>query len=191
MPTRPVRSALPALLAVGILVLSGCGTGTATDAGARANRQAGQADRQAELRENAGPGANAVDLSFTAETIDGKRFDGQSLAGKPALLWFWAPWCPTCAAQSPQIEHIAKQLDGKLAVVGVSGQDKRSAMKEFVARANLTFPNIADVDGSVWKRFSVTAQSTFVLLDSNSEVVADGYLDPDELTQRVAELAAG
>ncbi len=25
------------------------------------------------------------------KTVDGKDFSGQSLAGKPAVLWFWAP----------------------------------------------------------------------------------------------------
>jgi hypothetical protein len=29
-------------------------------------------------------------LKFTAGTMDGGEFSGESLAGKPAVLWFWA-----------------------------------------------------------------------------------------------------
>ena len=30
-------------------------------------------------------------LQFTATLADGGEFDGTSLAGRPAVLWFWAP----------------------------------------------------------------------------------------------------
>ena len=30
-------------------------------------------------------------LEFSAPLADGGRFDGTSLAGHPALFWFWAP----------------------------------------------------------------------------------------------------
>jgi hypothetical protein len=35
----------------------------------------------------------------------------------------------------------------------------------------------------------VTAQSWYVLLDADGRVLGKGYLDNDELTRRVAELA--
>ncbi|NGY62180.1 redoxin domain-containing protein, partial [Lentzea sp. NEAU-D13] len=35
-------------------------------------------------------------LKFTAKTVDGKDLNGADLAGKPVVLWFWAPWCPKC-----------------------------------------------------------------------------------------------
>jgi hypothetical protein len=31
--------------------------------------------------------------SFAGTTVEGKPFSGASLAGKPTVLWFWAPWC--------------------------------------------------------------------------------------------------
>jgi hypothetical protein len=45
--------------------------------------------------------------SFTAKTVDGKEFSGESLTGKPAVLWFWADelpwrWSPANAAVAGQ-----------------------------------------------------------------------------------------
>jgi thiol-disulfide isomerase/thioredoxin len=49
----------------------------------------------------------STDYSFTATAIDGTRFDGASLEGKPAVLWFWAPRCPTCRAQIAGVSRLA------------------------------------------------------------------------------------
>ena len=49
------------------------------------------------------PRAKAADdrLQFTATTLSGAPFNGASLQGKPAVLWFWAPRCPFCNAEAP------------------------------------------------------------------------------------------
>ena len=46
------------------------------------------------------PRALAADdrLQFTGTTLSGAPFNGASLQGKPAVLWFWTPWCPFCNA---------------------------------------------------------------------------------------------
>lgn len=37
-------------------------------------------------------------LQFSAKTLDGHDFHGESLLGKPAVLWFWA-CCPARSAE--------------------------------------------------------------------------------------------
>jgi hypothetical protein len=49
--------------------------------------------------------------------------------------------------------------------------------------------HLADEQGVVWKRFGVTAQSTYVLLDASGQVVYRGYLDGDALTRKLTALA--
>lgn len=191
MTARSALSTLSTLLIAAAFMLGACGTQTPADAPSDAPGPAtsSQAPDAEQPDSNADSKAETVDLAFTAKTIDGTTFDGKSLAGKPALLWFWAPWCPTCAAQSPQVKELAQTYDGKVNVVGVSGLDDLAAMKSFVGQAGLDFPNLADESGVVWQRFGVTAQSTFVLLNADGAVVADGYLDPADLERQVADLA--
>jgi thiol-disulfide isomerase/thioredoxin len=129
---------------------------------------------------------------FTVATLDGATFDGQSLAGKPAVLWFWAPWCPTCLGQAKDVNKLAADYAGKAAVVGVAGLGTVPEMREFVGLAKLSgFPQLADEQGVVWKRFGMTAQSTFVVLDAGGAVTASGHVDPAELPGRLDKLLGG
>jgi len=48
---------------------------------------------------------------------------------------------------------------------------------------------LADPEGAVWRHFSVTAQSTYLVLDADGSQVAKGYLDDAELGDMVDRLA--
>ena len=127
-------------------------------------------------------------LRFTSTTVDGKRFEGSSLAGKPVLLWFWAPWCPTCRSQVAQVQEIASEYKGDISVVGVGSLDDADAIRAF-ARGFTDVTHLADEAGAVWKHFRVTQQSSFVLLDaSGAKVFSAGYGGSDELDERVADV---
>lgn len=105
------------------------------------------------------------------------------------MLWFWAPWCPICGAEAPTVSRLAARYAVKANVVGVAGLDKQPAMREFVARTKVSgFVNLADEAGTVWQRFGVTAQATYVLLNAAGQVVYTGYLDDDELSARLGRL---
>ncbi len=171
------RRRLGTMLVVAALALGGCGT---TDA----ERQPGPGGV------TSNPSGGGYD--FTVATLDGGTFDGRSLAGKPAVLWFWAPWCPTCLGQAKQVNALAADYAGKAAVVGVAGLGTVPEMNEFVGLAKLSgFPQLADEQGAVWKRFGMTEQSTFVVLDSQGGVVDRGRVDPAELPGRLDKLLVG
>ncbi len=128
-------------------------------------------------------------LDFAARTVDGQSFEGSSLAGKPTVLWFWAPWCPTCRAQIPGVGELAKKHGDAVNVVGVGSLDDQKAIAGFADQVAPEVVQLADPDGAVWRHFGVTAQSTYVVLDENGEQVADGYLDDAELADLVDQLA--
>lgn len=131
-----------------------------------------------------------ADLDFTATTLDGEAFEGGTLAGKPAVLWFWAPWCPTCRAQSSNVSALAEKYDGQVAVVGVGGLDSAESIED-VAGQIPHVTHLVDADGSVWQQFRVTAQSTYTVLDAEGEIISEGYLDDADLNSLVAKLAEG
>lgn len=157
------------------LALTGCAGSTPTDSADPGARQAA---------------AERADLNFTVALLGGGTFDGRSLAGKPALLWFWAPWCPTCAAQAPHLRQVADRYAGKITVVGVAGLDEVANMHRFVELTKVhDFAHLADEQGVAWRRFGVTAESTYVLLDASATIVHRGYLDGADLDRIVARLA--
>jgi thiol-disulfide isomerase/thioredoxin len=131
-------------------------------------------------------------LKFTAKTLGGEAFEGASLAGRPVVFWFWAPWCPKCQSEAPAVKAAAKKY-GNVAFVGVAGLDTEAAMKEFVQRTGTgTIVQLSDEKGTVWTKLGVSQQSTFVFMkpDGSTEK-ASGPLGSDELNGLVQKLIAG
>ncbi|MGA8211174.1 MAG: redoxin family protein [Nocardioidaceae bacterium] len=167
MSLLPVRIVVPAVL-IALLTVAGCGSRDAVPA----------ADAT---------GGESADLVFTARTLDGASFDGTSLAGRPAVLWFWAPWCPTCRAQAPAVARLAKRYEGQVSVLGVGGLAAAADIRAFAEQVDGPL-HLVDEPGEVWRHFGVTAQSTYLVIDGEGRVVDDGYLDDDDLAAEVARL---
>ena len=130
-------------------------------------------------------------LAFTGTTLDGAAFDAATLAGKPAILWFWAPWCATCASEAQSINDLKDEYGDRLAILGIAGMGDNKAMHQFVSDLEVTkVPNLDDQKGVLWKRFGITEQSTYVLVDKAGRILDKSYLDDLQLTTKVKSLVA-
>ena len=170
------------------LVLTACGA--AREAAPAADPPATSVRAVESAVESAVPAPVAVPekLAFTAKTVDGKDFAGESLFGAPAVLWFWTPWCPNCRAEAPAIAAAAKESGVRF--VGVAAQDGIPAMRDFVDQYQLGgFPHLADTDLAVWRRFGVRYQPAYAFVSATGEVeVATEPLEKDDLLARVRAL---
>lgn len=189
------RTLLPATLAAALLTLTACGSGEGSTSGSGAGAAAtSEASSLAQPAASNGSGAEGAQvpkvLNFSATTVDGKPFDAKTLAGKPTVLWFWAPWCPTCKGQAAATAKLAADHRGKANVVGVAGLDKNAAMRAFVSDTGTdSFPHLSDEKGEVWKRFEITQQSVYVILDRTGKTVFKGVLPGGEgLADKVSAL---
>jgi thiol-disulfide isomerase/thioredoxin len=131
-------------------------------------------------------------LRFTSRTLDGREFSGDSLAGKAAVLWFWAPWCPKCQREASAVASAAQANAGKVEFIGVAAQDELPAMQDFVAKYRVgSFQHLADLDASIWRRFDVTYQPAYAFISPNGSVeVVKDQLSEAELADRLRQLAA-
>ncbi|GAS95910.1 soluble secreted antigen mpt53 precursor [Mycolicibacterium canariasense] len=131
-------------------------------------------------------------LQFTGTTLSGAPFDGAGLQGRPAVLWFWTPWCPFCNQEAPNVSRVAAANPG-VTFVGVAARSDVAAMQGFVSKYNLGFTNLNDADGSIWARFNVPWQPAylFVKRDGTSSFVNNptSAMSEQELSDRVAALA--
>jgi thiol-disulfide isomerase/thioredoxin len=138
------------------------------------------------------PAALADDqLNFTGTTLSGAPFNGASLQGKPAVLWFWTPWCPFCNQEAPNVSQVAT-ANPKVTFVGVAARADVGQMEGFVSKYNLNFTNLNDADGSIWARFKVPWQPAYVFLrpDGTSTFVNNptSAMSEQELSDRVQAL---
>ena len=131
-------------------------------------------------------------LQFTGTTLSGAPFSGASLVGKPAVLWFWTPWCPFCNAEAPSVSQVAA-ANPKVTFVGVAARSDIAAMQGFVSKYNLNFNNLNDADGSIWARYNVPWQPAYVFYraDGSSTFVNNptAAMPTQELSDRVAALS--
>ena len=130
-------------------------------------------------------------LQFTGTTLSGAPFNGASLQGKPAVLWFWTPWCPFCNAEAPGVSQVAA-ANPAVTFVGVAAHSDVGAMQGFVSKYNLRFITLNDADGSIWARYNVPWQPAWVFYraDGSSTFVNNptSAMPQDELAGRVAAL---
>ncbi|HMZ13464.1 MAG TPA: protein disulfide oxidoreductase [Mycobacterium sp.] len=139
------------------------------------------------------PTARADDLNFTGTTLSGAGFNGASLQGKPAVLWFWTPWCPFCNQEAPNVSAVAA-ANPKVTFVGVAARSDVTQMQSFVSKYNLNFTNLNDADGSIWAKFNVPWQPAYVFLrpDGTSTFVNNptSAMSQQELSDRVRALTS-
>jgi thiol-disulfide isomerase/thioredoxin len=184
MPTQFSRGLLATLAATAILVAA-CGSDTNAGPTTAPPATSPIATNPATTHANV-----PAQLQFTAKTIDGQDFAGESVLGKPAVFWFWAPWCPTCQREAPMVGQLA-DAHADVTFVGVAALDQLPAMQKFVDEYPVKgFSHLADTDGAVWAKFGITQQPAyaFVSADGNIDVVR-GSIPEAALTERVTALA--
>jgi thiol-disulfide isomerase/thioredoxin len=109
--------------------------------------------------------AEPVAPNLTIPRLDGgDAFQLASLnaAERPTLLWFWAPWCPICNEEAPNVEALARDLD----VVAIGGRDQAANGAPFVEQHGLKTPTLLfDESMAAWEHYAIVGQPGAVLLD--------------------------
>jgi thiol-disulfide isomerase/thioredoxin len=175
------RARSTAVLMAIVLLTGACAAGSTDEAPASSSDTA------------AGPSIAAEPLAFTAPTLAGAELDVSSLAGEPVVLWFWAPWCTICRVEAPDVAEVAAELQGNVTFLGVPGLGQVADMRSFVDDTGTSgLQHLVDADGSLWQRFGVVTQPSFVFVapDGSTELFA-GALGADELRNRASALAVG
>ncbi len=110
-------------------------------------------------------------LDFTATEISGEQFAGADVAGTDTVFWFWAPWCTVCARSASDVAATAKSSPD-VTFVGVAGlSSDAEGMRRFVDQNGVSdLRHVADTDGSVYTRFGISQQHSFVLVSAEGEV---------------------
>lgn len=192
MTRTSVRRTTAALAVASVLALSACGNDPEVTTGATPTPSATTPDPSPLPQDGATrtpapePGPVPEILDFRATTVEGEPFDARTLAGRPVLVWFWAPWCAVCRSQIDDVRAYAENQD--LAVVGIGSLDSSEAIAGFADDVP-GVTHLSDEDGAVWKRFGITEQSSFVVLDADgTEVIRTGYSDDDGVAEAVADV---
>lgn len=110
--------------------------------------------------------------AWEAKGIDGKMisFDPQHLR-RPAILLFWATWCPYCKALMPYVQKVYEAGSGHLDVYAIDIKEDPDAdpVAELRERKQ-TFTLVRDGD-AIADQYGVKGTPGLFLVDERGEIV--------------------
>lgn len=110
-------------------------------------------------------------LPFTGQGATGEavRFDPDHLQ-RPAVLLFWATWCPYCKALMPHIQAV-DDAAGKqnVDVYAIDIKDDGDPVAELKAR-NMTFTLVRDGD-AIAEQYGIRGTPGLLLVDVHGDIV--------------------
>ncbi|HEX4509976.1 MAG TPA: TlpA disulfide reductase family protein [Burkholderiaceae bacterium] len=92
-------------------------------------------------------------LPSPIQTLDGRTLTNADLAGRAVLLNFWAPWCPPCIKEMPELDQFARSPAARDALVIGLAIDERPAVEQWVRAHPVGFPiSVLGYGGLTWVR---------------------------------------
>jgi len=103
--------------------------------------------------------------------FDGSEGTLADLAGKPAVINFWASWCPPCITEMPAFEAVHVELAPQVAFLGFNVGDEPGAARELAERTGVTYPLAEDPDSGIFQAFGGFGMPTTALVTPEGMIV--------------------
>ena len=120
-----------------------------------------------QARDDDGGGSDTPPL--VGSTLDGQSFDLATTRGKPAVVNFFASWCPPCNEEAPDLVAFA-EAHPEIAVVGVAVNDQRADTEAFVTQYGVKYAVVFDAEGGAGADWGVSGIPTTFFLDADGAV---------------------
>ncbi|MEN8171050.1 MAG: protein disulfide oxidoreductase [Pseudomonadota bacterium] len=114
-------------------------------------------------RESVGVMAPAID----SVTIAQQRFSLQQFRGKPAVVHFWATWCPVCELEQGMVDGIARDIP----IITVAMQSGTpDEVRDYLKQQGVAYPVVNDERSWLSRQYGVKAVPASFILDSEGRV---------------------
>jgi peroxiredoxin len=130
---------------------------------------------------------------FHLSTVGGGELGSEDVAGKIALLDFWATWCAPCHIQTEILHEIHGEFSGTdLRILSIDSGEEPSRVESFMAKNPAPYPVLVDEDGEVSDAFQVMGLPTLVILDREGKIAHSftGIMEAEELRPLLRQLLA-
>jgi thiol-disulfide isomerase/thioredoxin len=110
---------------------------------------------------------------FKLELLEGGELQLSKERGHVVVLDFWASWCGPCMQSMPQLDDLARELEGEeVRFYAVNLQEDRDTVAAALERLSVMPKAVLDIDGAAAEKFGVTAIPQTVVIDREGKVSA-------------------
>ena len=105
-------------------------------------------------------------------------------SGKPALIFFWATWCPHCRARIQELAAYRQAIENRGATIILINVGERPAkVRNFMVTQKLPFDMYLDEDRTISKQFHLIGVPTFFFLNQAGKILAVENNLPESYTE--------
>jgi len=129
--------------------------------------------------------------AIEAITLQGDAWSSTDLAGKPAVINFWASYCiPSCVDEHPFLVKLQARHADHLVLIGVLYQDTPDGARGFLARfGDGGWPTLLDPSGRIAVDLGVTGPPETFFVDDHG-IVRARHVGPLNAQSLAAGLAS-
>jgi thiol-disulfide isomerase/thioredoxin len=120
---------------------------------------------------------------------DGTQYTLSGLNGKWVLVNFWAPWCPPCLQEMPDLDAMQQQHKD-LQVIGVAVMyDSRKEVTDAVSKLSVSYPIVFGNEDTAGDFGGLDGMPTSFLYSPSGKLVGhhQGILTKNEVEQAIEQ----
>jgi thiol-disulfide isomerase/thioredoxin len=151
------------------------------------------AGRAAAQEDEAGISLGLTPSPAVVQTLDGKPVDLSRVVGtKPALIEFWATWCPRCRALEPRLRAAEARYGARVqfVAVAVAVNETVASVRRHLAEHPAPYPFVWDAQGAAVRAFQAPTTSYIVLLGRDGRVAYTGVGPEQDFEAALNRIAA-
>jgi thiol-disulfide isomerase/thioredoxin len=128
--------------------------------------------------------------SAVVRSLDGKPVELSTVVGPgPAVLEFWATWCPNCKELEPTVSAAQAKYAGRVrfVTIAVAINESMERVQKHVAAHAMPGSVVYDADGNAASAYDAPATSYVVVIDRNGRVVYTGVGGTQDLNAAIGK----
>lgn len=108
--------------------------------------------------------------AFELADLAGRSWSNADLARRPAVLYFFAPWCAVCAASSPQLRWFHRWRGDDVQVLLIAlDYSSPAQLHDYARRHSLTMPVLAGTPSTA-ADYRIRGYPTYYVIDAQGRI---------------------
>lgn len=110
------------------------------------------------------------------------------LAGRPAVINFWATWCIPCLDEHEVLVEAARTSQGNARYLGIVYEDDEERVRAFLRQRGAAYPSLLDPEGKTAIAYGIFGVPETFFVDAQGRIAAKhvGPLTPELLAANLA-----